>query len=201
MFAMQYQFVLPADYDMAIIHRRVREKGHFLDHHAPLLFKAYLGAQRLDPRTRSTDNRYAPFYLWRDAAGAQEFLLSNGFQGVVAAFGRPAVETWPLMLAVVQGGMANAAFAVRASRSLPVGIDLARLAAEERVWASERVHGQGDAVALSACDPTGWGLVRFCLRPEPPLATESRGEEVQVYDLLHLSLPGATIADQRGGGA
>ena len=31
MIAMQYSFVLPADYDMAIIDRRIREKGPLLD--------------------------------------------------------------------------------------------------------------------------------------------------------------------------
>jgi hypothetical protein len=31
MLAMQYSFTLPADYDMAIIYNRIREKGHLLD--------------------------------------------------------------------------------------------------------------------------------------------------------------------------
>jgi hypothetical protein len=31
MLAMQYRFVLPADYDMAIIRQRIHERGHLLD--------------------------------------------------------------------------------------------------------------------------------------------------------------------------
>jgi hypothetical protein len=30
MIAMQYSFVLPADYDMSIVERHVQEKGHVL---------------------------------------------------------------------------------------------------------------------------------------------------------------------------
>jgi hypothetical protein len=46
MLAMQYSFTFPADYDMAIIERRIAENGHRLDGFPGLLFKAYLYARR-----------------------------------------------------------------------------------------------------------------------------------------------------------
>ena len=61
MIAMQYSFTLPADYDMAIVHRRIAEKGHLLDDFPQLHFKAYLSAQRDDESLASRENLYAPF--------------------------------------------------------------------------------------------------------------------------------------------
>jgi hypothetical protein len=46
MIAMQYSFTLPADYDMAIIDRRIAQKSGFTDNFPKLLFKAYLTARR-----------------------------------------------------------------------------------------------------------------------------------------------------------
>lgn len=40
--AMQYSFVLPADYDMNIIKQRIASKGHLLDDFPGLIFKTCL---------------------------------------------------------------------------------------------------------------------------------------------------------------
>ena len=42
MIAAQYEILLPADYDMEVIRRRVRERGTALDDRAGLGLKAYL---------------------------------------------------------------------------------------------------------------------------------------------------------------
>lgn len=195
MISMQYEFILPADYDMTIIRNRVRDKGHFLDHHQPLLFKAYLVAERGDHDTRSRCNLYAPFYLWRDPVGLADFLLGPGFRGVAEAFGRPMVRTWPVGLAVVSKALDTAAYAVREIHSVPGSVDLFQLQEEERLWAHGR-RDQGDLLALSALEPSGWSLVRFRLSATPPtpVAWEA-AREVQVYDLLHLSNPGGTVTN------
>ena len=63
MIAMQYRFTLPADYDMSIIERRIRDKGPLLDRFPGLGFKAYLYAVADDTATGGRENLYAPF--WR----------------------------------------------------------------------------------------------------------------------------------------
>ena len=55
MIAMQYSLTLPADYDMAIIDRRIRDKGALLDGFPRLRFKAYLSARKQDAWRRLTD--------------------------------------------------------------------------------------------------------------------------------------------------
>ena len=63
MIAMQYSFTLPADYDMGIIDRRIRDRGPGTDGLPHLGFKAYLSARKGE--FGSAENLYAPFYLWQ----------------------------------------------------------------------------------------------------------------------------------------
>ncbi len=91
MLAMQYRFTLPADYDMAIVRRRIADVGHRLDACPQLIVKAYLYAQRSEG---SAENLYAPFYLWNSSAGMSDFLTGEGFKGLSQAFGWPRVNHW-----------------------------------------------------------------------------------------------------------
>lgn len=92
MIAMQYSFTLPADYDMSIVDRRIRDKGPLLDGFPNLGFKAYLSARKGE--FGSHDNVYAPFYLWQRPEGATDFLCGPGFEALTGAFGWPQVMTW-----------------------------------------------------------------------------------------------------------
>jgi hypothetical protein len=89
MIAMQYSFTLPADYDMSIIDRRIRENDHKLDGFPDLRFKAYLSDRRSELGSR--ENLYAPFYLWERPQGMDAFLSGPGFKAVSNAFGWPRV--------------------------------------------------------------------------------------------------------------
>ncbi|MGJ0191704.1 DUF4865 family protein [Pantoea sp. RRHST58] len=91
MILMHYRFTLPADYDMAIIERRIAENGAKLDGFPDLVFKAYLYARR-DEGARA--NSYAPLYLWRDSAGMIDFLQSAGFARLTEDFGWPVMQSW-----------------------------------------------------------------------------------------------------------
>lgn len=93
MIAMQYSFTLPADYDMDIIARRIRDKGPALDGYPDLLCKLYLYA-RIDAEYPTLHNLYAPLYLWRHPRGMTRFLASDGFAALCKQFGRPAIDIW-----------------------------------------------------------------------------------------------------------
>lgn len=186
MIAMQYSFILPADYDMAIIDRRIAEKGHLLDNYPHLRFKAYLSARRMDV-TRSRDNLYAPFYLWDDVEGLNNFLGGDGFAGVSDAFGRPQVKSWFVWQAFVSPDVSQAAFATRevlpADTTVPLG--------ERRKQESERVLRDGEhkriLASVAGFEPYSWTVVRFRLwGPDAP----GQGEEAaQMYRVGHMSLP------------
>jgi hypothetical protein len=113
MIAMQYSFTLPADYDMSIIDRRIRDKGPLLDGFPRLRIKAYLSARKQDA---GFENLYAPFYLWDEPEGVDSFLSSPGFAAVTQDFGWPSVQTWLVWQADLGADLGNAAYATAMAR-------------------------------------------------------------------------------------
>jgi hypothetical protein len=184
MIAMQYSFILPADYDMAIIHRRIAEKGHLLDDFPQLDFKAYLSAQRDDESLASRENLYAPFYLWQHEKGMHAFLGGSGF----AALTQPSIRTWSVWRAEVAPDLSAATYASRELIAIPPYSALDRLREMESAALQADIDA-GALAAVSAYEPTKWTLLRFRLwreLPEHPLAADR-----QFYRVGHISHPGA----------
>ncbi len=185
MIAMQYGFVLPADYDMGIVHRRIAERGHRTDALPGLLFKAYLVAEKND--ATGADNQYAPFYLWQHADAMHDFLAGPGFASVSQAFGWPSVPTWTTWHAHVSPDVAHARFATRSIHPIAPHTALAALR-ETEAQAAQAAREAGALAVVTGFDPGGWRLVRFCLWRERPAAAGG----VQSYAVGHVSvgLPG-----------
>ncbi|PDT00812.1 DUF4865 domain-containing protein [Rhizobium chutanense] len=182
MIAMQYSFTLPADYDMSIIDRRIRDKGPLLDGFPNLGFKAYLSARKGEFGSR--DNLYAPFYLWRKPEGASDFLCGPGFETLASAFGWPQVRTWIVWQAEISGDIASARFATRDILQTEAYAPLADIRRAESAQTEAEI-ATGDALA-SVCgfEPTTWTRVRFRLWRELP----EIDAETQSYRVGHLSL-------------
>jgi hypothetical protein len=161
MIAMQYRFRLPADYDMAIIDRRIADKGNLTDGFPGLLFKAYLSARKTGP---GQDNAYAPFYVWNTVDGMHAFLNGPGFAGVSQAFGRPAVATWLVWQAQLGPGVERARFASVERRMIAPGTDLDALRREETADSGRAL------AAVVGYEPGTWTLVRFRLWDSEPVA-------------------------------
>jgi hypothetical protein len=185
MIAMQYSFTLPADYDMAIIDRRITEKGPLLDGFPNLRFKAYLTARRGGTGS-DRENLYAPFYLWDNSTGLNDFLCGDGFAGVSGAFGWPRVRTWMVWQARVSDRVAEAAFATREISAIEPHAPLGELRRREDEATIAAVETGGALAAVAGFDPTGWTRVRFRLWPQLPSAAAG-----QVYTVGHMSLPTA----------
>jgi hypothetical protein len=184
MIAMQYSFVLPADYDMAIVHRRIAERGHLTDALPGLLFKAYLSADKDNHKGDGGDNLYAPFYLWQHPDAMHDFLTGPGFASVSQAFGWPTVRTWTLWHAHRSDAVGEARFATRSIVAIAPHTPLARLR-EQEVAASQAALEAGALATLAGFEPVGWSLVRFRLWRERPVDAEG----CQVYEVGHMSVP------------
>jgi hypothetical protein len=185
MIAMQYSFTLPADYDMDIIDRRIRDKGPLLDGFPRLRFKAYLSARKQDGGFESAENLYAPFYLWDEPEGIGSFLSSPGFAALAWDFGWPSVQTWLVWHSKLTPDLAAARYATREIQRLAPYSDLASRR-ERAIAAAEAAIEAGALAALAAFDPTKWLQVQFCLWPTLPQVAET----VQTYAVGHVSLPG-----------
>jgi hypothetical protein len=174
MIAMQYRFPLPADYDMAIIDRRIADKGHLTDGFPGLLFKAYLSARKRGP---AQDNAYAPFYVWNTVDGMHAFLNGPAFAGLSQAFGRPAVATWFVWQARLDPGFEHARFATVERRAIAPGADL------EALRRDEAAHAGHALAAVTGYEPGTWTLLRFRLWDSEPEADA----DTLVYAVGHVS--------------
>ena len=84
MITMQYRINLPNDYDMQIIKKRVEDNGNKTDGFLGLLFKCYLIQER---NVDSFENVYAPFYIWKDSHGMNQFLFGGYYDNIIKSFG------------------------------------------------------------------------------------------------------------------
>jgi len=187
MIAMQYSFTLPADYDMDIVDRRIRDKGPLLDNFPHLAFKAYLTARKGDTVTGSRDNLYAPFYVWDSGDGLNDFVCGPGFVGVSDAFGRPRVETWITWATALSADIRKARFATREITEIRPDADLAGLRARDSATAMADVETGRALASVSAFEPVTWTRLRFRLWHDLPESALKPG--TQSYRLGHLSLP------------
>ncbi|OWV81498.1 D-amino acid aminotransferase [Rhizobium sp. R634] len=183
MIAMQYSFTLPADYDMSVIDRRIRDKGPLLDGFPNLGFKAYLSARRGEFASR--ENLYAPFYLWQKPDGASDFLCSPAFQALTGAFSWPQVKTWIVWQAKVSPDIAAARFATRDILQTQPYAPLADIRQAESAEAEADLAAGGALASISGFEPTTWTRIRFRLWRDMP----GIGEHTHAYRVGHLSLP------------
>ena len=187
MIAMQYDFQLPADYDMERIAKRVRDNGHRFDDTPGLTMKAFLSARRGDPRWRADANRYAPFYLWSDPGAMTDFLCGDRFAGVTSAFGWPRVDSWSILDVHRVDDLGAARIATR--RIDPIApFDALATLRDDEVTANDRAIREGALLAISGFDPTTWRRVRFRLHEAIVDATAPHATH---YDVLHVSQPDA----------
>ncbi|MER6082125.1 DUF4865 family protein [Streptomyces sp. NPDC001833] len=184
MHAMQYEFTLPADYDMGVIRSRVARVGHLLDDWDGLGIKTYLMRER--GHHGSPVNQYGPFYLWNTVQGMNGFLWGGAFQGPVDDFGRPRVRQWT-GLAFEEGTAVGspAAYAVRRRQPVPDGVELAAFMAGAADETGRLAAADGAVLAAAAVDTDAWELVHFSLWEHD--APKAEGD---VFQVLHLSGPG-----------
>ncbi|ANP53171.1 hypothetical protein J2Z21_006865 [Streptomyces griseochromogenes] len=184
MHAMQYEFTLPADYDMGIVRSRVARVAHLLDGWAGLGVKTYIMRER--GVHGSPVNQYGPFYLWNTMEGMNGFLWGGAFQRPVDDFGRPEIRQWS-GLAYEEGTDAGspAAFAVRRRQPVPDGVELASFMADAADGTGRLAAQDGAVLAVTAVDTRAWELVHFSL-----WAQDAPRAEGDVFEVLHLSAPG-----------
>lgn len=182
MLAMQYGFDLPDDFDMDTLRRRIQEIGGRFDALPGLHLKAFL----LADRTATAPNRYAPFYLWDDPAGAAGFVTSPDFAAVQARYGRPVVHCWnPIAYLCGPAAGQVPGFATQHFAQLPVTTDLVQRAAEERAAATALAGTPGVHSVFTGLDAQGWQMNRTVLwSGQPPADAQGR-----VFGLLYLSAP------------
>lgn len=182
---MQYSYTLPADYDMSIIRQRIETKGKLMNEFPHLVFKAFTYASRGQACDYSRENLYAPFYLWKDNAGINRFLCSDGFAALVQSFGWPLVRIWLVLEYDLPENLTSAEWATR--EGIPISpytaLEQLRLAETERLMTD--ITTKGAVGAVTAFDPTSWTLVRYRLWETCPQTANDKN--TQIYRVGYLA--------------
>ncbi len=181
MFAMQYGFDFPSNFDMEIILKRAADLGPRFDELPGLYHKAFL----VGKNSHGVAHRYTPLYLWRDVDGMMTFLQSDAFRAVAAHYGRPAVQRWN-QVGFVEGPALDDSphFAVQESISLAPDVDLAALRDTELARLGELAGRAGLQTAYIGLDTEKWQLMRVSLWLDRPTHAAGR-----VFEVAYLSRP------------
>lgn len=184
MIAMQYCFVLPADYDMTIIENRIKTRAPLLDGLPGLRLKAYAFARQNAPELHSQNNLYAPFYVWQDADSMVQFLASPAFAGLTRDFGRPSVQSWAVTHANIGPQAKQALYASSLIRPIDA---LAEMTTKSHGFErnASPVQQQDIVAEIEAIEPRNWTRVRFEMRRTPPAIAEGQGQN---YNIGYVSL-------------
>ena len=185
MLAMQYNFTLPADYDMDIIRQRITAKGPMIDGLPGLGFKAYLYALR---GVHGPENLYSPFYLWHESEAMGRFFGGDIFVGVTRAFGWPSVKVWSVVHAATAPAIRDARQLSREILPIAPHTSMAELRESENNLARAAASQEGVLGVITAFEPTTWTLMRARLWRECPIETSRPG--VQVYEVGYLGTGG-----------
>jgi hypothetical protein len=182
MLSKQYSHRLPVDYDVNAIRRRAAARGPMWDNTPGLYFKSF--SLREAGKNGAPTNVYSSIYLWKDATAASEFLTSDRFEAVLAAFGRPGIELW-LPLDAQAGPAQQGRWIYR--EDLPFGdtTDMHALREAEHERNRALTHRAETVAAVTALDPAGWKLVRLHIT-SAAYDAEHAGDG---YEVLHLAQP------------
>lgn len=85
MIASQYKIILPSNYDMNIIRKRVEDNGFKTDGLSGLKFKLYLITEK--GINHNIQNSYSPLYVWKDSEGLNRFLFNGLYDNIISSFG------------------------------------------------------------------------------------------------------------------
>jgi hypothetical protein len=185
MYAMQYTFPLPEDYDMGIIRAHVAERNRLFDKYEGLYEKAFLITEK--GKAGASENSYAPFYIWNYAEVMSKFLVGEDFKVVTKAFDRPAVKSWlPLYFSTGKAQLAKPTFATKEIIKITPNTDLEKVRALEYKLQRQWVEHPDNQSGLIGLNPESWELVRFALWTKPQ---ERLADGMQTFEVLHLSAP------------
>lgn len=181
MLSKQYSHRLPVDYDVSAIRRRAAARGPCGTTRLACISNPSL---REAGKNGAPTNVYSSIYLWKDATAATDFLTSDRFEAVLAAFGRPGIEMW-LPLDVQAGPAQQGRWIYR--EDLPFGdtTDMGALREAERERNRALAQDAETAAAVTALDPAGWKLVRLHIT-SASYDAEHAGD---AYEVLHLAQP------------
>lgn len=183
MIAMQYNIVLPSDYDMEIIKKRTQHNGHKTDGFLDLKMKAYLIAEK--NKYNNYQNQYAPFYLWEKEDGMNQFLLGGYFNNILNSFGWTQVHNWIVLHEYVKKTL-EPQYAAIQTMNISDFSDFSKMCNSEKNSFTSWVTDTATTAYITAYNPFTWSLCHYHMSTDLEKMKEvSKG--CLIYDVYHIS--------------
>lgn len=182
MYAMQYQIILPTDYDMQIIRDRVAKTGHLMDGYHGLEFKSYLIQEKAKG---APQNAYAPFYVWRNIDGMRQFCWGQlGYAAIVRDFGRHPIQDWTIHQLVNKSTDYSTARSLTVAK-FPLPTSTAPSDCVDAVTADFLATATDSTIArVTAVDVSTWNIILVELSSQE---ADQSSTDVITYEVLHTS--------------
>lgn len=183
MIAMQYKVILPKDYDMGIIRKRVKDNSHKTDGFDGLHFKAYLITEA--EKNGNIYNSYAPLYVWDTSDGMNNFIYNGFYDNILDSFGWQHINIGvPLSIKLYKdfyksSFMAEYEGIISEKKSL---MNPSFKSTYDYLAKRDEVNSVGD---LLVYNPDKWGYSHFSFHNLKP-AIESINS-ITIYEILHVS--------------
>lgn len=117
MIAMQYKILLPEDYDMNTIRKRVAVNGKKTDGFQDLLFKAYLITENKSEE-KGSHNQYSPLYLWKDSIGMNKFIFDGFYNNILDSFGWQNIKISIPLICILENDFINSKYVIEIEKEI-----------------------------------------------------------------------------------
>jgi hypothetical protein len=178
MIASQYKIILPNNYDMNIIRRRVEDNGHKTDGFYGLKYKFYLISEK--GIYHNLYNSYSPLYLWKDSEGLNRFLFGGFYDNIISSFGWQHVNIGVPFIDTTTQRIKESSYVFEIIREIEPQESLKSL--ENTI--KESIPGIGNAEYLVIYNPDTWKYQVFYFIDD---LEKVRTEKGVLYNILHIS--------------
>lgn len=175
--AMQYNVILPDDYDMSLIRKRVKDNGSKTDNFKGLLFKAYLISEKVQG---AISNSYAPLYVWETSEGMNRFIFEGFYDNIIRDFGWQNIQIGIPLSTPQTTHLTSATYLLEQTITIDERSSLNTL---PREVSELHAHLQQEAFAtLTVYNPDKWCVSLIGFYTEKPTHHEGA-----LYKILHIS--------------
>lgn len=181
MIGMQYKIILPTDYDMGIIRKRIQENHHKTDGFPGLNFKMYLVTEA--EKGNSLYNSYAPLYLWNDHNGMNEFIFEGYYDNILRSFGWQQIQIGIPFEFNINKDLRDTRYVVEYAGNIPEGHSLMNISFTKTDYlVKNAVESLGNILFYN---PDKWGYSHFSFYQEKPILDTT--SNLTLYEVLHVS--------------
>jgi hypothetical protein len=180
MIGMQYKIILPKDYDMEIIRKRVQDNGHKTDGFPGLHFKMYLMTETKNDG--HLYNSYAPLYLWNDYQGMNQFIFEGYYDNILDSFGWKPIHIGVPFEINLERDLSKVKYVVEYAGHIPESKSLKEISFKNAHDFVKNTEALGNILFYN---PDKWGYSQFSFYQEKPIIDSA--DQLTIYEVLHVS--------------